>query len=119
MQSGSFRGVEFPGMLLTPLPKQGMDVNCVECDRPQSKWNLQAVPGLAPVCSLCVLYKVPWLNKNAEDIATLIELVEGAAQTVFEKDSRGCLLRCEDADRIVSSMVMTAKITAVMARRPK
>jgi hypothetical protein len=106
-------------MLLSPLPKQGLDANCVECDRPQAKWNLQAMQGLAPICSLCVLYKVPWLNKNADDIVQLIELVEGAASVAFEKDSLGCLLRCEDADRIVSSMVMTAKVTAMMARRPK
>jgi len=119
VQSGSFRGVEFPSMLLFPLPKQGLDANCVECDRPQAKWNLQAVPGLAPVCSLCVLYKVPWLNKDAGDIAQLIELVEDAVGVRFEKDSLGCLLCCEDADRIVSSMVMTAKVTATVARRQK
>lgn len=118
MQSDSFRGVEFPSMLLSPLPKKVMGANCVECDRPQADWDLQAVPGLAPVCSLCVLYKVPWLNKSEEDIACLVELVE-ASVGPFEKDEQGRLIRSEDADRIVSALVMTSKVVVLTSRRSK
>ena len=117
MQSGSFRGVEFPSMLLSPLPKGVKGVNCIECDRSRAVWDLQAIPGLAPVCSLCVLYKVPWENKSEEDITWLIGLVEASAG-VFDKDELGRLIRCEDADRIVSSLVMTSKVVG-LSRRSK
>jgi hypothetical protein len=105
-------------MLLSPLPKRVMGSNCVECDRQKANWHLQAVHGLAPVCSLCVIYKVPWLNKSEEDIAHLVELVE-ASVGQFEKDSLGRLLSCEDADRIVSSLVLTSKVTELTSRRQK
>lgn len=103
-------------MLLLPLPSKALGSSCTDCDKPQANWALQPVAGIAPICSLCVLYKVPWLGKNAEDIAQYVAEVERASGQTFQKTPDGRILRCEDADRLVASLVLTGKVVA-MARR--
>lgn len=111
MSQGSFSGLTFPPMLLAPLPKRlPAGTNCSECDKPQSVWFLMPLPGVAPICSLCVLYEVPWDGKSAEDIEAYIRAVEQAKGEEFRRDDRGRLASCEDADRLVASLVLTNKV---------
>jgi hypothetical protein len=117
MPQDSFRGLPFPAMLLAPLPKELPEgTRCSECDRPQSKWFLQPLPGIAPICSLCVLYKVPWEGKQEADIEAYIAAVE-ANVGEFEKDSEGRLMHCRDADRLIFSLVLTGKVMHMSKNR--
>ena len=86
----------------------------MECDKPQSVWFLQAVQGVAPICSWCALYKVPWQDKSQDDIAAYIAAVEATQGREFEKDEQGRLLQCKDADRLVASLVLSCKVTKMM-----
>jgi len=109
--SSDFHGLAFPPLLIAPLPKRlPGGTTCSGCDRPQANWFLQAAQGLAPICSLCVLYEVPWQGKDEADVARYIEAVEAARSKGFPKDPKGRLLRCADADRLVASLVMTSKV---------
>ena len=111
MPKDSFRGVLFPALLVSPLPsKLPGGTSCAECDKPQALWFLQALPGMALICSWCVLYTVPWEGKDAEDIRWFIAVVEATQDRVFEKDIEGRLLCCSDADRLVTSLVLTSKV---------
>lgn len=117
MSSGSFRGLPFPPMLLAPLPKQLPEgTNCSECDKPQSRWFLQPLPGVAPICSLCVLYEVPWDGKDPNDVDAFIRAVEEAQDGEFERDERGRLASCRDADRLVASLVLTTKVIGMAGK---
>jgi len=118
MSSASFRGLNFPPFLLAPLPKELPEgLRCSQCDRPQSKWFLQPLPGVAPICSLCVLYVVPWEGKRPEDVEAFSRAVEGEVGHSFERDAQGRILRCEDADRLVFSLVLTGKVTRMVRER--
>lgn len=117
MPQDSFRGLPFPSMLLAPLPKElPGGTRCSECDKPQAKWFLQPLPGVAPICSLCVLYVVPWEGKTREDVDAYIEAVE-ANVGKFERDSDGKLMRCQDADRLIFSLVLTGKVLHMAKKR--
>lgn len=117
MQRDSFRGLDFPSSLLSPIPKHlPGGTCCAECDKPQAQWFLQPLRGLAPICSLCVLYLVPWEGKSLTDVETYIEAVEAEMDQVFVRDSRGRLCRCSDADRLVSALVLAGRVSRMVDR---
>lgn len=120
MPQDSFRGLNFPPLLLAPLPKElPGGTRCSECDKPQARWFLQPLPGVAPICSLCVLYKVPWDDKDPAEIEEFIKVVEANKNEMFDRDSAGRLLRCSDADGLVLSLVLTNKVMHMAARGRK
>ena len=111
--------VSFDAGLLAMLPPAERGLTCSVCDKPQSVWQMASQPELTPVCSICVLYKVPWKGKSGEDIELFIRSVEDRTDMLFERDSSGNLLSCKDADRLVGSLVLVEKMIGMAKKAQK
>lgn len=109
--------VSFDSHLVVPLPKDLLGSRCSECDKAQAVWRLTRSPLELPfVCSHCLLYKSRWGEDNLTPITELIQAVEGALGTSFERDSDLKLVHCSDADRIMFSIVATNRAFGVRDR---
>jgi hypothetical protein len=112
--------VSFDPLLVLPLPKDLLGAACSECDKPQAVWKLTRSPVELPfICSLCLLYKSRWAEENVEPIAGLIQAVEGKLGKMFDRDEKRCLVRAEDADRIMFAIVATNRAFSMRDRMEK
>jgi len=103
-----------PLFLLAPLPKQLPGGTCCSgCDKPQANWFLRPVDGLAPVCSTCVIYELPWDGKDPERLDAFMREVEVELGRKFDRDTAGRLLHCTDSDRIVAALVLASKVSTM------
>jgi len=98
--------------ILRPLPQVLWDVSCSICDKRQARWEhcKSGVRKGIPVCSLCWLYESEWGSSRRSGVYGIVCDVEEMSGGVFEKFENGRLMRCSDADRILSSIVVTSRI---------
>jgi hypothetical protein len=109
---------------LQPLPKALWGVACSCCHRTVARWGLldpalrsaSAEDSLLALCSWCFLYKSEWGKRRQEDIKRLIKDTEDAMGAVFEKSEDSCLVKTDDADRILGSIAFVSRLVEMKVR---
>lgn len=102
-----------PAHEVRPLASAMRGMACCDCGKRQSVWEKTSTVGQEkglPICSLCFLYNSPWAKKKQSDLALFIVVVEQTANVFFEKTDDNKLANCKDADRIMSSIVLTTRL---------
>lgn len=108
--------------LFRPLPEDMQGIACNSCEKTQAMWAM-AVPNenngpsdeIYTVCALCFLYESEWGKSRAEDIELLIKDVEDQQDKPFFRTAKGRLMFCEDADKILASIVLISKAVEVQS----
>ena len=101
-----------PGTI-RPLPKAMQGIGCAVCNRVQSVWertHVRTQQSGDPVCSLCWMYETGWGKDNKEALSEFVSEVEDSLSALFKKTEDAKLERCEDADRIMSALVLTTRM---------
>lgn len=102
-----------PAHEVRPLTAAMRGVACCDCGKRQSVWEKTSTVGDekgVPICSLCFLHKSPWANGKQSDLEAFVAAVEESANTFFAKTPDNRLEDCVDADRIMSSIVLTTRL---------
>lgn len=101
--------------VLMPLPSNLWHSNCAKCDKPQARWTIRGVKPDVFVCSLCLLYKTGWGQRNESLIETTLESVEKSRDQPFvRQDSR--LFNCPDADSVMGVIVLVERTLSRVPR---
>ena len=87
---------------------------CSKCLEKTARWAIGKPPNSYLCCAHCFLYETPWGKENAEHIALLIIEVEAS---MGRSISDGGVVRKEEADRILSSIVAVSGIALTRAQR--
>lgn len=96
-----------------PLAAAMRGMACCDCGKRQAVWEKTVEVGQEkghPICSLCFLYKSPWAKENQSSLEAFVAAVEESASTFFAKTDDNKLEVCKDADRIMSSIVLTTRL---------
>lgn len=114
------RSVCFDTALVKAAPKEHHGGACSVCDKCQSVWLRQA-PGLeiSYVCSICLLYKSSWGEREKDNIKSLVEAVEARRGVIYEKTSEGNLANCREADALMASVYMVNQLQVIEKLRSK
>ena len=102
-----------PAHEVRPLASALRGMACCDCGKRQSVWEKTSTVGDekgVPICSLCFLYRSPWANGKQADLALFIVVVEETASVLFAKTTDNKMEDCKDADRIMSSIVLTTRL---------
>lgn len=93
-------------VLPLPPPLQGMPCAC--CNGAGANWRIATEDGL-PTCSLCLLYRTRWGQRNEaarEELITLMREQEGLP--MVSRD--GKLVSPADGDRLVLSALLMGRV---------
>lgn len=105
--------IYIPAHEVRPLASALRGIACCDCGKRQSVWEKTSTVGEdkgVPICSLCFLYRSPWAHNKQSMLEEFIIAVEDAAGTFFSKTEDNKLEDCKDADRIMSSLVLTTRL---------
>lgn len=93
---------------------------CTTCHRSTARWYVlkSRDPDLwLSMCARCWLYESDWGKGQADEIASLVAAVETRMGKPFQHGEDGKLTHVDDADRILSSIAVTARIFHVADRK--
>lgn len=104
---------------LKPLLREDWDQCCASCSKDRARWMFfpkGEEQKRMPVCALCWLYESSWGKNRKEEIAEFRRSVESEVGKDFLK-SGGQLVRCEDADRLLSAIALTSHLFAMRSQQ--
>jgi len=87
---------------------------CEKCLKVEARWGIGRPPNSYFSCAHCFLYQTPWGEQNAEKIRDLVAKVEVAMGRTISDDG---VVRRDEADRILSSIVAISGIAKARAQR--
>jgi hypothetical protein len=97
-----------------PCSADGNPEVCSKCLKESARWAVGRPPNNHFCCAHCFLYETPWGKENAARIGMLVLEVEAS---IGRSISDGGVVRENEADRILSSIVAVSGIALARAQR--
>ena len=87
---------------------------CEKCLKREARWGVGRPPNSYFSCAYCFLYRTPWGEQNAQRIRDFVGQVEEEMGRSISDDG---VVRRDEADRILSSIVAISGIAKARAQR--
>lgn len=99
--------------MLRPLPKSMRGACCNWCNRNQSSWSAENPLGeeaIVYICSLCVLYRSEWGQKQHGAVTSGVIEIEKARGQTFDRNKEGKLEQSGQADHVLGVLVLMDRV---------